>query len=78
MLNLALFYFFEITDDSELALSLARSLVANKKYDKFDVACSYAFWVQSDPPDIGITTLNALKISEVKIDLTSRVGGKIL
>ncbi|NLI78600.1 MAG: ADP-ribosylation/Crystallin J1 [Candidatus Riflebacteria bacterium] len=52
------------TDDSELALMLARSLVAKKGFDLEAVARSYCHWLTSEPFDIGNTTrtgLGALK-----------------
>ena len=48
----------QVTDDSELALSLARALAAHGA--DFDaIARSYVEWCWSDPFDIGGTTLNA-------------------
>jgi ADP-ribosyl-[dinitrogen reductase] hydrolase len=49
------------TDDSELALMLARSLVAEQRFDDEAVARSYAAWCASGPFDIGTTTSNALR-----------------
>jgi ADP-ribosyl-[dinitrogen reductase] hydrolase len=52
------------TDDSELALALARSIARRGGYDPDDVRHSYVRWLTSDPFDIGGTTsasLNALK-----------------
>ncbi|HEX2941440.1 MAG TPA: inositol monophosphatase family protein [Rhodopila sp.] len=43
------------TDDSELALALARSLVRRKAYDAEDVATAYADWYDSGPFDCGNT-----------------------
>jgi ADP-ribosylglycohydrolase len=48
------------TDDSELALALARSLALLGKYDVEAVAQSYAKWYASGPFDIGGTTRAAL------------------
>ncbi len=48
------------TDDSELALSLARSLASLGKYEVEAVAQSYAKWYSSEPFDIGGTTRAAL------------------
>ncbi|HET6247004.1 MAG TPA: ADP-ribosylglycohydrolase family protein [Tepidisphaeraceae bacterium] len=48
------------TDDSELALMLARSLVKESEFDEEAVAASYAYWYASDPFDIGATTARAL------------------
>ncbi|MBI3987469.1 MAG: ADP-ribosylglycohydrolase family protein [Lentisphaerae bacterium] len=48
------------TDDSELALLLARTLVAERRFDDEAVARAYAGWYESDPFDIGSTTTAAL------------------
>ncbi len=44
------------TDDSELGLALARSLVRAGRYDPEDAAASYARWYASKPFDCGQTT----------------------
>jgi ADP-ribosyl-[dinitrogen reductase] hydrolase len=49
------------TDDSELALVLARSLVAKGTYDQAAVAEAYAVWYRSEPFDMGSTTDRALR-----------------
>jgi ADP-ribosylglycohydrolase/fructose-1,6-bisphosphatase/inositol monophosphatase family enzyme len=48
------------TDDSELALALARSLVRRNGFDAADVARAYAAWYESPPFDVGHTTRAAL------------------
>lgn len=48
------------TDDSELALMLARTLVRDGRYDPEAAAGSYAHWYASGPFDIGGTTRAAL------------------
>jgi ADP-ribosylglycohydrolase len=48
------------TDDSELALALARTLALVGGYDTEAVATSYARWYSSGPFDIGDTTRVAL------------------
>lgn len=48
------------TDDSEMALSLARSLVAKGFYEGDAVAGAYAHWYGSKPFDMGRTTGMAL------------------
>jgi ADP-ribosyl-[dinitrogen reductase] hydrolase len=45
----------QVTDDSELALALARSLAARGAFDEEDVARAYADWRESDPFDVGGT-----------------------
>uniref|UniRef100_A0A1I7ZN48 ADP-ribosylglycohydrolase family protein n=1 Tax=Steinernema glaseri TaxID=37863 RepID=A0A1I7ZN48_9BILA len=52
----------QVTDDSEMALSLARSMVELRKFCPIDVATSYVAWIQSNPPDRGVATENALGI----------------
>ncbi|KAL3984664.1 ADP-ribosylglycohydrolase family protein [Acanthocheilonema viteae] len=45
-----------------MALSLASSLIRCGAFNAANVACSYVFWSQSKPPDIGNATRNALTI----------------
>uniref|UniRef100_A0A915EDD1 ADP-ribosylglycohydrolase n=1 Tax=Ditylenchus dipsaci TaxID=166011 RepID=A0A915EDD1_9BILA len=52
----------QITDDTEMALCLARSLVAKNEFDPVDIACSYLQWMQFKPIDSGIATRKALVI----------------
>jgi ADP-ribosylglycohydrolase len=49
----------QVTDDTELALALARSLARQGKYDEEDVAASYARWRNSGPFDCGNATNQA-------------------
>ena len=44
------------TDDSELGLALARSLVRTRRYDPEDAAAAYGRWYASKPFDCGHTT----------------------
>jgi ADP-ribosyl-[dinitrogen reductase] hydrolase len=48
------------TDDSELALLLARSLVERGDFDADAVAAAYGWWFRSRPFDIGVTTQQAV------------------
>jgi ADP-ribosylglycohydrolase len=48
------------TDDSELALALARTLVGRRSYDAEAVAEAYGRWFASAPFDCGTTTARAL------------------
>lgn len=50
----------QATDDSELALALARSMVRRGGYDEEDVRESYRRWAVSGPFDIGFTCAAAL------------------
>jgi ADP-ribosyl-[dinitrogen reductase] hydrolase len=48
------------TDDTELALALARTLVQTRQYDDEKIAEAYGCWYGSHPFDIGSTTRMAL------------------
>ncbi|CEG54679.1 DraG protein [Stutzerimonas xanthomarina] len=48
------------TDDGELALALARSLVQTGRYDAELAATAYVQWLKSEPFDVGQTTRQAL------------------
>jgi len=50
----------QVTDDSELALSLARSIAAEGDWIEEAVASSYVDWILSHPFDVGGTCGNAL------------------
>jgi ADP-ribosylglycohydrolase len=49
------------TDDSEMALMLARSIVDRGRFDPEDAANVYVWWYESSPFDIGTTTSAALR-----------------
>lgn len=46
----------QATDDSELALALARSLVATGRFEEATTFAAYRTWYQSHPFDVGSTT----------------------
>ena len=48
------------TDDSEMALALARSIVREQKYDAEKVLDGYRAWLTSRPVDVGVTTERGL------------------
>lgn len=52
----------EITDDTQMALCIARSLVAQGRFDPDDIAARFVEWYQSNPKDIGNTTRHALAL----------------
>lgn len=54
------------TDDSELALMLARTLVRSG-FDDQAIAAAYAYWYDSDPFDIGGTTQQALSAASIAL-----------
>ncbi len=59
------------TDDSEMALALARSLSEHGCFDPKAVSKAYIEWRHSDPFDIGMTTSNAIAALEANRDVTS-------
>lgn len=56
----------QFTDDTELAMALASSLVELKEYNIHSVANRYAIWYHSQPFDIGNTTRNAFGSTQLK------------
>ncbi|WP_338009356.1 ADP-ribosylglycohydrolase family protein [Natronoglomus mannanivorans] len=50
-----------ITDDTEMALCITRSLAEHATFDPADVADRFVAWKASGPFDIGIMTANALR-----------------
>ncbi|MGH7078222.1 MAG: inositol monophosphatase family protein [Acetobacteraceae bacterium] len=64
------------TDDSELALALARILVTERGYDDDAVAASYARWWRSGPFDCGNTIRRALE--RANADRTSQANGALM
>lgn len=55
----------EVTDDTQMALCIARSLVEQGSFDPDDIAARFVEWFQSDPKDIGNTTRYALELLAV-------------
>ncbi len=49
------------TDDSEMALQLARSLVSLGKFDQEEARKGYVYWLDSGPFDCGFTIRNGLR-----------------
>jgi len=58
------------TDDSELALMLARSILRHGGYSSGTAATAYGWWMRSHPFDVGNTTQQAL--GEIGEDLSER------
>jgi len=48
------------TDDTEMALALAESLLARRPLDPADLAGRFVSWLQAGPPDVGIHTRSVL------------------
>ena len=53
----------QITDDSEMAISLLRGILnsEDKELDPLFIAKEYLDWYNSNPFDIGMTTANGIK-----------------
>ncbi len=49
------------TDDTEMALALAESLLAHRPLDPADLAARFVAWYRADPPDIGNHTRRVLQ-----------------
>ena len=49
------------TDDSEMALGLARMLIKQQRYDSTKAFEAYEFWLNSDPFDCGSTVSRGLR-----------------
>lgn len=63
------------TDDSEMALLLARSLASKNTYDSADVLRNYKYWLESKPFDCGLTISGALR---GKMNLESQANGALM
>jgi ADP-ribosyl-[dinitrogen reductase] hydrolase len=50
-----------VTDDTDLAVALARSLAETGGFDAADAADRYVAWYESDPFDVGAATADALR-----------------
>jgi len=50
-----------ITDDTEMALCIARSLAERGQFDPEDIAARFVEWYDSGPFDIGLMTADALR-----------------
>jgi ADP-ribosyl-[dinitrogen reductase] hydrolase len=48
------------TDDTEMALALAMSMLAQRPLDANDLAKRFARWLQRNPPDVGLHTRTVL------------------
>ena len=63
------------TDDSEMALALARTLAKGRKYDAERVLEAYRAWLTSRPIDVGMTTERGLLGSS---DAASESNGSLM
>ncbi len=51
----------EVTDDTQMAVCIASSIVECQQFDARDIAGRFVGWLASNPPDIGTTTRYALE-----------------
>lgn len=51
----------EVTDDTQMAMCIARSIVETDRFEPDDIAARFVEWFKSDPKDIGNTTRHALR-----------------
>ncbi len=51
----------QVTDDTDMALALARSLVRKKDFDVRDVCQEFALWLKSGPVDVGNTCRRGIR-----------------
>ena len=68
--NIKVFDLGQVSDDTEMTITLARSLIRNKGYDRKDVVTSYIRWARSGTPMMGRNTRDLFKIKETKKDPT--------
>ncbi len=66
----------QTTDDTDMALAIVDSIVANGRYDPSDIAERFVWWMQSMPKDIGGLTRNSLKL--VADGVSYRKSGEVL
>jgi ADP-ribosyl-[dinitrogen reductase] hydrolase len=50
------------TDDSEMALALARMLVKHRRYEAEEARKAYVLWLKSSPFDCGNTVASGLRV----------------
>ena len=50
----------EVTDDTDMMLCLAESLVSTRTFDPDDIVRRYVAWFDSDPNDVGVTVRTVL------------------
>ena len=63
------------TDDSEMALMLARTLIKYNRYDPKEVRKAYVFWLNTVPFDCGNTVSSGL---HGRLDRTSQANGALM
>jgi len=67
----------QATDDTELALALARTLVGRDVYDPEAAAAAYGAWFASDPIDCGVTCERAFAAAAETPDGTKATAARL-
>lgn len=65
-----------VTDDSEMAIMLAKSLVAQRSVNATEIRKEYIRWLDALPSDLGTTILEALR--EDKLNPDSQANGALM
>lgn len=65
----------EYTDDTQMTLCIAESIVEKEAFDMADVACRFVAWYEGQPKDVGHIT--RLALAELKRDVPWREAGRI-
>lgn len=65
----------EYTDDTQMAVAMAESIVDKKGFDASDVADRFVEWLNTDPKDVGNLTRSSLELRRVGVD--AEMSGKI-
>lgn len=69
----------QITDDTEMSLALARSLIREKRFDPDSAARAFVEWYRSNPTDIGSTCLAGIRhymlTGETEVRMSHGHGG---
>ncbi len=65
----------QLTDDSEMALALARVLIDHGAYDADQARAAYVAWINSGPCDYGGTTMRGLQGT---LDQASQANGALM
>jgi ADP-ribosyl-[dinitrogen reductase] hydrolase len=59
----------QVTDDTDMACALARSLVERGGYESEAALANYVRWLKTEPPDIGITIRAVLEKVAAGVDV---------
>ncbi len=50
-----------VTDDTQMALALGRSLIRRQDFDARDVCDEFVLWLRGNPPDVGNTCRRGIR-----------------